>query len=492
MNILPCINTQSAEWQQLVAQTNEQLAKDTYATKGGMPNIIEPKEILNFIGLENNIKTKNNESNYFYKAPKTIQEKRSIAEQLSLFNDINESSHSLKEEKSGELSLHMNYLSKSTAIQRQAIRNDRPEQLKFNSSTLGIFEKVNKSRRDFVTDLQNQVADKIPTAVRFNNSNSKFLLKVNTSDDKLSSAGKTYEWGLKIKNYFDTLYDSKTFGSIIELKSTPSGTILNIMPTIKLIDNFESEYTDKINDELIELQSESNNKSEKNFVESSIFINKNVVPKVAKFMLSKIDKIISVSTNDMVAEFGEEAKRSMTITKGNSIFLNREKVTFDAPIRLFAGHLMLKNLKQTNPNDYSNLINLANQTPLKNNILSKSNFLDNESVGVEVFSKLLNDNETTILNKEEAGYFSELNSIIKSNSISLNTIFNKLGNTELNINLNSSLRDILIQLKDDENFLLYINKSLELSKEDIFSDIANQDLKNKLEELNYIQKICKI
>jgi hypothetical protein len=436
-----------------------------------------------------------------YKAPKTTQEKKSIAEQLSLFNEINNSSHSMQLNKLGEMSLHMNYLSKSSAIQRQKERTDREEQLTFNSNTLGIYEKFDKNRLDFAHDVHNQVAEFISTATQKDTDKPIFMLNVNSTDNKgntLQTVQQTKEWGKRVKNHFETLYDSRVFGEMIFLKDKPNGTELSVIINKSLMDHFEGEYNKKteeeeqlIQDDLIEEQVKNRNKSEESFVKSETFINKNVTPKVAKFIFSKIGKFIYASENDLVAEFGNKAHNIPVISNISNIFINKERISLDAPIRLFAGHAMLRSFRNINKEAYNQLINLISQSSTYIAISPRLDFLNKESISVAVFSKLLNENEIGSLNDEELSYLKEFSDIL-SKYVSLNDIFSNLTKKELDINLNSSLRDIVIQLKEDENFILDVNKNLELSKKDIFSDISNKDLEDKLEELNYIQKICKI
>jgi len=436
------------------------------------------------------------------KKPRIVKEgNNNIGKELSLFNEINNSSHSIQVDKSGEMSLHMNYLSKSSAIQRQKERTDREEQLTFNSNTLGIYEKFDKNRLDFAHDVHNQVAEFISTATQKDTDKPIFMLNVNSTDNKgntLQTVQQTKEWGKRVKNHFETLYDSRVFGEMIFLKDKPNGTELSVIINKPLMDHFEGEYNKKteeeeqlIQDDLIEEQVKNRNKSEESFVKSDTFINKNVTPKVAKFIFSKVGKFIYASENDLVAEFGNKAHNIPVISDVSNIFVNKERVSLDAPIRLFAGHAMLRLFKNNDKEAYNKLINLISQSSTYNSISPRLNFLNKESISIAVFSKLLNENEIGALNDEESSYLKEFSGIL-SKYVSLNDIFNNLTKKELDINLNSSLRDIVIKLKDDENFILDVNRNLELSKEDIFSDISNKDLENKLEELNYIQKICKI
>lgn len=501
MNILPCINKESTDWKQLVAQTNEQLAKDTYATKGEIPLIIDEKKLLNLLDLEEFYLNKKDKTQVKHNSKKPVISKEKLRDKgktLSLFNEINESSHSLKLEKSGELSLHMNYLSKESAIKRQEIRNDRPEDVKFDSSTFGIYEKVDKNRLEFAKDFKNQIASFIKQS---STTSSKFILKVNGSDNKgnsLKTVANTMEWGKKVKKHFENLYNSRIFGESIFLRELPNGTELSVIINTSLMDHFQNEYNKKteeeeqlIQDDLIEEQVKKRNKLEESFVKSETFINKNVTPKVAKFIFSKIGKFIYASENDLVAEFGNKAHNIPVISNISNIFINKERISLDAPIRLFAGHAMLRSFRNINKEAYNQLINLISQSSTYIAISPRLDFLNKESISVAVFSKLLNENEIGSLNDEELSYLKEFSDIL-SKYVSLNDIFSNLTKKELDINLNSSLRDIVIQLKEDENFILDVNKNLELSKKDIFSDISNKDLEDKLEELNYIQKICKI
>lgn len=499
MNILPCINKESTDWKQLVVQTNEQLAKDIYATKGGMPSLVKTEEILDFLKVES-LKIDN-------KKPGIKKEKlKEIGEHLSLFNELNNSSHSIKVEDSGQLQLNMNYLSKESSLQRQTVRDDRTESLSFaDKLVIGIHEKVNKDRLSFVKELRDEIETKIKTAEDLTGFKGKFLLRVNSIDDKgntLRTTRETNSWGKRVKKHFDDLYNSKLFDSIITLEERTYGTILHISPSIKLIDHFESEYRNKTDTDeksaqedlekyLLYSQTELNKKSEEEFVKSDTFVNKKVVPQVTKFMLSKLNKIIYSSNDDILTEFGDKAQNIPVLSKDNNIFINKERVSLDSPIKTYIGHMLASYLKKLNPSIYNEFINLANQTSTKSMISPRLDFLDKESIGIAVFSKLLNENEVSGLNTEESSYLNELNKLINS-SVKISDVFSGLSKIELDINLNSSLRDILIQLKDDTEFIVSVNKDLDLSKEEIFSNISNKEFENKLEELNYIQKICKV
>jgi hypothetical protein len=469
-----------------------------FDTKGDVFVVFEPEQI-HILGSNQDIKGfkefVNNKPNL----------KKDTAKRLRLYNELNNSSHSLQILSNEEFKLNINYLAISSELTRQKTRENRVDQdvYDFNKPVLGIHEKLNNKELQVYKDISKSVENKISNISKYYKkiNDLKFSLPINSIDSKnnlLENVQDTYDWGLKVKTFIDKLYNN--FGEVIKLNKSEDSksTVLTVTPSQQLI-NFlleNSETNEEDYTEIVNLKKELSKKAISYDVDK-IKINKSISYEVENLFANRFKNLSIISSyfnsNNIESITNKEQKDLSAFTFQNEIILNRESAGLKAPIKNYVGEIIMHYLLKNDISLYKNIQDFIKSLPLYNKFKSQFYILNNEETSNLVFSNLIKLGESNSLNEEDENYYNTVKSFLIQNKPNiLNEIFNKLFNSNLEVNFNTSLEDIVIKLSNNEEFLKAANYELDLKKEEMFKNISNRDIIKHLEDKNYIQQICKI
>jgi hypothetical protein len=198
-------------------------------------------------------------------------------------------------------------------------------------------------------------------------------------------------------------------------------------------------------------------------------------------------------------EYGKTAANSYGfVTPEGKVVLNKDKWTTETPIHEVIGHLYLPYIKQNDPALYQQILekSLADTATVESVLAAYPELQNNpEALGEEVFATLAG--RTNAYKFGTAAILNFARDMFSFNSF-LQKAFDLIFgfNKVLNIDENSSLEEIMLQLGDD---LLFNQKSkiMNLTKTDryfaeLFSKnaLSVEEMEARLEKLGYIKTFC--
>lgn len=250
------------------------------------------------------------------------------------------------------------------------------------------------------------------------------------------------------------------------------------------------------------------------FQKNPITVNKNTnnaskivsVP-VLREVVNRLNKynvnVVLLSSADIEAEFGKTYANKSGFTIGNTCYLNSNKATLDTPLHEFGGHIFLSYLKNTNSIAFQSVIEKSLLHPIAEDIKKLYPELNDEELGEEIFSTLVGLENQNKLEEASMSVWQSIKNIAEESSSILeffknlfNFVFNKTSDSELNINYNSSLLDIINQVGEalvfDKGSLLenLSNYNKNQLKNCLSKEFSEKEALDKLEKLGYIQQIC--
>jgi len=209
-----------------------------------------------------------------------------------------------------------------------------------------------------------------------------------------------------------------------------------------------------------------------------------------------------LSAEDIRTIYGNVYANASGFVKNGRVVINLDKATLDTPLHEFGGHIYLAHLKATNPEAYTEVVDKTLGHDIAEQIAAKYPELNSEELGEEVFSTLFGLANQHKLSEQSLTKWERIRKIANEAS-SIGDFFRNAfkvvfgTDADFELDLNDSLMTIIDKLGNNIIFgdKSVLNNLTTNQIEDLKTAMnpvkSQEDIQKKLEELGYIQKICR-